>query len=90
MPVSWYEMRGKKHISNKVRAVSGEKGNWKWSLGVEIKDFKNKDELDAAEGLVTGGVIAVTQQDSDVLWQTASLEFIKSCLMLSVQDTNVC
>lgn len=51
-------MRGKKHVTNKVRAVSGEKGNREWSQGVEIKDIKK--EPDAAEGLAMGGVMAVT------------------------------
>lgn len=49
-------MRGKKHVSNEVRAVSGEKGTRGWSGRVEIKDIK--DEPDAAEGLVMGGVPA--------------------------------
>lgn len=49
-------MRGKKHVSNKVRAGSGEKGNQEWSQGVEIKAIKDKP--DAAEGLVMGGVLA--------------------------------
>lgn len=69
---------------------------WKGEVGMWVQQWVTKKESSKAKpnfasdsSLISGRSSAPLEQDVDQLWQATSLEFKKSCLILSVRDTNV-